>query len=159
LSSKSYEADAIKGREALRGMTGLDVGSFSYPFGHVSVASKKDVAAKMSSARTIFPGINGPTSDLNLLQANSLYGGEDQFAKAESLLAENEKQRGWLIFYTHDVRPDPSKWGCTPGLFDKTVELALKKGFPVLPVGEVVASATRSEPQTLASVRRSDSEM
>ena len=151
VSAKVYEADVMKGREALRSMTGLDCGSFSYPFGHVSVAAKKDVGAKMSSARTIFPGINGPTADLNLLRANSLYGGEDQFAKAEALLAENEKQRGWLIFYTHDVRRDPSQWGCTPGLFDKTVELALKMGFPVLPVGEVVDLATRSECESKTS--------
>jgi peptidoglycan/xylan/chitin deacetylase (PgdA/CDA1 family) len=151
VSAKAYEADALKGREALRSMTGLDCGSFSYPFGHVSVAAKKDVGAKMTSARTIFPGINGPTADLNLLRANSLYGGEDQFAKAELLIAENDKQRGWLIFYTHDVRRDPSEWGCTPGLLDKTVELVLKKGFPVLPVGEVVDLATRSESQTIAS--------
>jgi hypothetical protein len=132
-------------------MTGCDAGSFSYPFGHVSIASKRDVGARMSSGRAIFAGINGPKVDLNLLRANSLYGDTDQLAKVELLLSENEKQRGWLIFYTHDVRSDPSNWGCTPALLKRTVELTLKKGFSVLPVGEVVDMAVRSGCTSCAS--------
>jgi peptidoglycan/xylan/chitin deacetylase (PgdA/CDA1 family) len=145
VSPRVYENDAARGREVLHKIIGNDPGSFSYPFGHVSIVSKRDVGAKMKSARTIFPGVNGPTADLNLLRANSLYGGIDQLSKAESLLATNAKENGWLIFYTHDVRRDPSEWGCTPALLEETVELTLKMGFPVMPVGEVVESAVRSE--------------
>ena len=145
VSPRAYENEAAKGREVLQQMIGYDPGSFSYPFGHVSVVSKRDVGAKMKSARTIFPGINGPTADLNLLRANSLYGEVNQLSKAESLLTANKSENGWLIFYTHDVRRDPSEWGCTPALLAETVNLTLMMGFAVMPVGEVVESAVRSE--------------
>jgi hypothetical protein len=78
----------------------------------------------MDSCRGIDGGINGSTTDLNLLRANSLYGDVDQFAASESLLSENVRRGGWLIFYTHDVRLNPSPYGCTPALLDKTVSLA-----------------------------------
>ena len=41
------------------------------------------VGPKMQSCRGIFPGLNGPQVDLNLLRANHLYGDTDQFASSE----------------------------------------------------------------------------
>jgi len=141
LSTKMYERDVFRGRDVLRAVTGTDAGSFAYPYGHVPFLLKGRIGAQMSSCRSIYAGINGAATDLNLLRANSLYGDTDQLAKAESLLNANEKQCGWLIFYTHDVRLNPSPWGCTPELLERTTALAVEKGFRILPVGEVVETA------------------
>jgi peptidoglycan/xylan/chitin deacetylase (PgdA/CDA1 family) len=136
-----FERDVLTGRDAIRKMTGTDAPHFAYPFGHVSIASKKRMGTHMKSCRGIYPGINGPDADLNLLRANSIYGDMDQFGRIQSLLLENERTRGWLIFYTHDVRRCPSPFGTTPALFDMAVAMAKQKGFRIAPVGEAITIA------------------
>ncbi len=143
VSFDDFERNVLQGRDAVRRMTGSDeVDNFAYPYGHVTLASKKRLTAEFSSCRGIYPGINGPEVDLNLLRANSLYGDTDQLARAEFLLSENARRAGWLIFYTHDVQRTPSTFGCTPSLLDNVVALTLEKGLRILTVGEVVRRFT-----------------
>jgi peptidoglycan/xylan/chitin deacetylase (PgdA/CDA1 family) len=144
-----FERDVLLGRDAIRRMTGCDAGSFAYPYGHIAVASKKRLGEQMDSCRSIYGDINGPVADLNLLRANSLYGEADQCATVESLLLENERQSGWLILYTHDVRQSPSPFGCTPALLEKAIEMTLEKGFRISPVTEVVRLASQANSETL----------
>jgi hypothetical protein len=40
-------------------------------------------------------------------------------------LIEAAASNAWLIFYTHDVDERPRKYGCTPGLFEAALEIAL----------------------------------
>lgn len=130
----AFEQDVTRGREAIRELTGSDAANFAYPYGHVSVKAKRRIGSRMSSARGIYGGVNAPVADLNLLRANSLYGDIDQSPAVEALLTENRARQGWLIFYTHDVRPNPSPFGCTPALFDRAVALAEKSVSAILPV-------------------------
>ena len=139
-----FEKDVLRGRDAIQALTGCDASDFAFPYGHVTLESKKRLGRQMNSCRGIYSGINESPIDLNLLRANSLYGDVDQFARAESLLAENEKLGGWLIFYTHDVRREPSPFGCTPDLLDKIVARTVEKRFRIAPVGETVRQAARS---------------
>ena len=143
VSVDEFERNVLQGRDAVRRMTGSDeVDNFAYPYGHVTLASKKRLTSELSSCRGICSGINGPEVDLNLLRANSLYGDTDQLARTDILLSENAIRSGWLILYTHDVQSTPSPFGCTPSLLDNVVALALEKGFQVLTVGEVVRRLT-----------------
>jgi len=130
VSGKAFEQDVLRGRDEIRKLTGCDACNFSYPFGHVGLNLKK----------SIYGGINGPDADLNLLLANSLYGDMDQFDRAERLLTENAERRGWLIFYTHDVRKDPSPFGCTPRLLEMVLSRAVEKGFHISTAREAVES-------------------
>ena len=132
-----FEEDVCKGRVAICDFTGHDAVNFSYPYGHVSLAAKRAIGAGMSSCRGTYGGLNGSMTDLNLLRANSLYGGIDRFAEFEALVMDNERQKGWLIFYTHDVRSHPSPFGCTPQLLDRMVSLTLERGFSVRPVEKI----------------------
>jgi len=145
VSSDVFEQDVLQGRDAIQIMTGCDAGNFSYPFGHVAVMLKKKIGAQMKSCRSIYSGVNGPVVDLNLLRANSLYGDMGQLGVAEELLQKNKNERGWLIFYTHDVRPNPSPFGCTPSLLGTVIETALEKGFSIVPVAEAVSRALQVE--------------
>ena len=140
VSFKAFEADVVKGRETLRVMTGRDPLNFAYPFGHVSFVAKRKIGAKMKTCRGIYGGLNGPNPDLNLLAANSLYGDVDGVATYESLISANQQSNAWLIFYTHDVRDNPSPFGCTPALLEKVVALAVARGLHVAPVQEVANS-------------------
>ena len=138
---RTFRDDVRKGDAELRNVAGLSPSAnFAYPFGDVTLAAKRVLGEHMTSCRGVFGGLNGPRVDLNLLRANSLYGDASQMARVERLLRENEKQGTWLIFYTHDVRPNPSPYGCTPELLERAARLAAGSKAKVVPVAEVLAS-------------------
>jgi hypothetical protein len=93
----------------------------------------------LTSSRSNFAGFNGPDVDLNLLKANRLYGDIDRARSLEELILENVARRSWLIFYTHDIRPGPSIYGCTPAFFESAVSFAARSGSRILTVQEVLA--------------------
>jgi peptidoglycan/xylan/chitin deacetylase (PgdA/CDA1 family) len=132
--------DVRKGQCAIAELAGQPVSRhFAYPYGEVSLAAKQAVGKEMESCRGTYGGVNGPEVDLNLLRANPLYGGIDRLSSVRQLLEPNEKSNGWLIFYTHDVRPEPSPYGCTPELLEATVRAAMERSFKVLPVMQALA--------------------
>jgi hypothetical protein len=105
----------------------------------VTVAGKRMVGQEVCSARGAWGGCNGPEIDLNLLRANKLYGGMEQLTRIQQLILENERRQGWLIFYTHDVQPTPSPYGCDPELLKSVVAFAAPHAARILPVKDVVA--------------------
>jgi hypothetical protein len=82
--------------------------------------------------------LNGPEIDLNLLRANSLYGNLDRAEAAKKLIRENEKQGYWLIFYSHDVAAQPSRFGCTPALLHEVCSFAAERGARFMTVAQVM---------------------
>jgi peptidoglycan/xylan/chitin deacetylase (PgdA/CDA1 family) len=137
-----YRDEVSRGHRALVDLLGPAVSSnFSYPFGDLTAGVKKSVSLQTQSSRGIFGGLNGPVVDLNLLAANSLYGGMEQLAAAQALLDQNAKFKSWLIFYAHDVQPNPSPWGCTPALFEQVVRAALDSGARIATVAQMTTAA------------------
>jgi peptidoglycan/xylan/chitin deacetylase (PgdA/CDA1 family) len=141
VSASTFLADVQKGRQAIGELTGKsDSGNFAFPFGDFTLRAKKLVGADAVSCRSTWKGFNGPDVDLNLLRANSLYGGCDESVMVQKLILDNERKNGWLIFYSHDVRETPSRFGCTPALLEFAVSCALQTSARVLTVAEVVAN-------------------
>ena len=64
--------------------------------------------------------------------------GPDGEAVARKWLAEAKARKAWLILYTHDVRPDPSPWGCTPETLARLIDTAVADGFQVVTVREAM---------------------
>jgi peptidoglycan/xylan/chitin deacetylase (PgdA/CDA1 family) len=116
--------------------------NFAYPYGDVMLSVKKELGPRMKSCRGTCDGLNGPDVDLNLLRANRLYGGLHQLEAAKRLIAENERRRGWLIFYSHDVVNDPSRFGCTPELLEEVAGFAADHSAGILTVANVVSKLT-----------------
>jgi peptidoglycan/xylan/chitin deacetylase (PgdA/CDA1 family) len=145
----AFQEDVRKGHQALREFASSRVSeNFAYPFGEATVAAKKAVGTEMMSCRGVYPGVNGPDVDLNLLNANLLYGDIENLGEVEQLVRENERQKGWLIFYTHDVCRKPSLYGCTPELLEAACRIACEHA-QALPVGEVIrAFRGRATPAT-----------
>lgn len=136
---RNFEIDVQKARLALHELSGAeDSGNFAYPYGHVTVNSKKNLGTKVRSCRSTVNGINTSPVDLNLLRANPLYGDVDVLDRVERLFRQNEERRGWLIFYSHDVRPAPSKFGCTPELLESAVAFTAKHNSRILTVSEAL---------------------
>jgi peptidoglycan/xylan/chitin deacetylase (PgdA/CDA1 family) len=148
LSLAAFKDDVRKGVRALEPFAGSAPTNFAYPYGHVTVRSKKYLGPELTSSRSTVPGLNGPNVDLNLLRANRLYGGDEQIAHVERLIQENLQKKAWLIFYTHDIRPNPSEYGCTPQLFEFAVKAAAQSGARILTVQNVLAELGMGIPET-----------
>ena len=131
--------DVQMGMKAMERIGVPDSSNFAYPYGHATLRSKKNLGPVFASSRSVIPGLNGPEIDLNLLLANRLYGGADQCPLVEDLILRNEREKSWLIFYTHDVRPNPSEYGCTPGLFEYAVARVVRGGSRILTVRQALA--------------------
>jgi peptidoglycan/xylan/chitin deacetylase (PgdA/CDA1 family) len=154
-SLSNYCKDVERGSQAVKKTNRVDSVNFAYPFGHLSLLTKRDLAGTVASARSIFPGFNGPEIDLNLLRANSLYGGMEAAKQAEALIAENAKRKTWLIFYTHDVSSNPSPYGCTPARLEAAVYCAAQSGSRILTVREVLSEMGIQNGNPAGHVRQS----
>jgi peptidoglycan/xylan/chitin deacetylase (PgdA/CDA1 family) len=139
VSLAAFRNDVQDGIKALERLVGYNSTNFAYPYGHATLRSKKALSAVLASARSVIPGFNGPEIDLNLLLAHRLYGDVEMSHQVEDLIVQNEKQRTWLIFYTHDVRPNHSEYGCTPALLEFAVSRAAKSGNRILTVEQALA--------------------
>jgi peptidoglycan/xylan/chitin deacetylase (PgdA/CDA1 family) len=103
---------------------GFASANFAYPYGSVSLAAKRALAAIFVSCRSIRPGINAGPIDFADLKANAIYHHTFDAERTMQLIDRNRACGGWLIFYTHDVRRSPSPYGCTPHELDAVVAYA-----------------------------------
>jgi peptidoglycan/xylan/chitin deacetylase (PgdA/CDA1 family) len=136
---EEFLKDVNRGEHAIQDWIDFETANnFAYPYGDVTVSVKKQLGPRMKSCRGTFGGLNGPDVDLNLLRANRLYGGIDQSEVAKRLIVENEKRRSWLLFYSHDVADNPSRFGCTPALLEEIVSFSADHGSKIMTVAGVI---------------------
>jgi len=112
--------------------------SFAYPFGMISVPSKLTLGHRYPGLRGIKVGINRGRIDLSHLRVQELYDVAQDAASIGALLDDILRQPGWIIFYSHDVKVDPTSIGCSPALFGTAVAAVRERGIEVLPVIEVL---------------------
>ena len=137
---RDYDDDLAANAAALaRTVPGLVPHSFSFPFGSVTPATKRDAAARHATCRGTESGVVRGTADLALLPANRLYSASVPLSQVDAMVADVRARGGWLIFYTHDVAAAPSGWGCTPGYFAEVVAAVGRAGLAVRPVGAAAA--------------------
>jgi peptidoglycan/xylan/chitin deacetylase (PgdA/CDA1 family) len=113
-----------------RVLTSYGVRNFAYPYGLTDLRVKRLLRGCYDSCRGIFPGINGSETDLNHLKANAIYSSRT-LDRPLDLIEENLRVRGWLIFYTHDVRPEPSQAGVSVDDFEKLIQAVVASGMKV----------------------------
>lgn len=97
-------------------------GNFSYPYGEQTKKAKKIVSKFFKTSRGIDHGINKNKIDLHNLKSVKLYERLHSIDKIFSILEDFDKSGGWLVFYTHDVKFDFSRYGCSPEYFEKVVQ-------------------------------------
>jgi peptidoglycan/xylan/chitin deacetylase (PgdA/CDA1 family) len=112
--------------------------SFAYPFGMISVPAKLALMRRYPALRGIKVGTNNGLIDLAHLQVQELYDVSHDGTSIDRVLDEAERRRGWVIFYTHDVRNDPTSIGCSPRFFAKVVDKVRRRGIAVEPVIETL---------------------
>ena len=147
--SHVYEAAIIENQQALTEvLPGALFQTFAYPHSAPRLAVKK-VAARhfrccrgggMKAGRYLHrhaaggQTFNCGVADLNYLCAFFLEMSRDNPQAVKSLIDQNARAPGWLIFATHDVCAAPSPFGCTSDFFEQVVQWSMASGARILPV-------------------------
>jgi peptidoglycan/xylan/chitin deacetylase (PgdA/CDA1 family) len=134
-SPGEIDADEARNTEALQALGLTPPLTFAYPFGEVSVRAKQTLGRRFGLLRALHHGVIGQGADLNQAPAVGVEGLDGE-AVASRWMDEAARSNAWVILYTHDVRPDPSPWGCTPQALGRLVEKALTGGFEVVTVAD-----------------------
>jgi len=137
-----FEASILENQRALtRILPGTRFETMSYPISFPRPGTKRRAGRHFSACRGGSQTINVGTIDLNHLRAFFLEQSRDRPDVIRAMIDRNRTQRGWLILVTHDVRSEPSPFGCTPRFFEDVVRWAVESGAKVLPVGRALAQA------------------
>ncbi len=117
--------------------------TFAYPYGAVSLRTKRLASEEFAACRGVWPGVNVNRADLALLRCVCL---EPHILAERSISAwieETVRVKGWLVFLTHDVSENPTAFGVTPQLLEQAVTTAMSHGCIVLPVKDALRVASR----------------
>lgn len=132
-SRAQIERDMASNRKLFAEQFDQSLTSFAYPYGIVTLGAKFAASAQYACARGTREGINRYVTDLTQLKTISIYHGLS-LDRARALIEKTRRSRGWLIFYTHDLQPQPSPFGCTSDQFEKIVKLVYDSGCNVLTI-------------------------
>jgi peptidoglycan/xylan/chitin deacetylase (PgdA/CDA1 family) len=108
--------------------------SLSYPISWPRPETKRRIGDHYECARGGGQTLNIGMTDLNFLKAFFIEQSRDDFAAIRQTIEANARNGGWLIFATHDVCDAPTRFGCTPGLFERVVDCAARSKAAILPV-------------------------
>ena len=129
-----YIADIEKNQEALKALGLPPSRHFAYPFGHVNPRIKRALTSKFKTLRGVVRS-RFSKQDAHLLNAVRIYSGAD-LSEALQKIKSAKTTPQWLNFYTHDVRENPSHFGCTPTEFKKIVSAVKEAGLRVMTVDD-----------------------
>ena len=147
LSDAALAADLSRNAEFLKPfLNGAAPASYAFPFGAVSLRTKRDIARRYSCARGVHPGINAGRADLAQLRSVSLerYLWDEGGIARE--IARAKQAKGWIVFATHEVAQDASRYGSTPAMLEHVLKKLAESGIEVLPVREALSVALGGTP-------------
>lgn len=136
-TAKAEYMDSVrKNKEAIdKLLPGLEFTTFAYPKSGATLPVKCELQKRFLCCRGGGQKANIGTADLNLLSAYFLDRRQNQgFEPIKQIIDYNALHKGWLIFATHDISDNPSPFGCSSELFQKTVEYSAKSGAILLTV-------------------------
>ena len=108
--------------------------TFAYPYGYYGTAAKLRLQNRFAACRGINPGVNTGRIDLGLLKAVAIPHDAVGDAWIAPWLEQVRATNGWLILFTHDVRCNPGRFGCTPDLLSATIDAIQSAGIEILPL-------------------------
>jgi len=111
--------------------------TFAYPYGEATPALKKALETRFKGARGIKSNSHESSVDLNQFGSNRLYAGQD-FEILQSQIKALKNTPGWMTIFTHDVRENPSAFGCTPAQLHETIKAVKDCGAVVMTVADAI---------------------
>jgi peptidoglycan/xylan/chitin deacetylase (PgdA/CDA1 family) len=131
----SFEAAILENRQSLEKLVpATSFKTLSYPISVPRVQTKRRVSKYFACCRGGGQTFNMGTADLNNLSAFFLEQSRENPDAIKRMIDENGRAKGWLIFAIHDISESPTRWGCTPALFEDVVRYSINSGSQVLPV-------------------------
>lgn len=146
-SSAEYERSVERNRTAFTALSAqVPPLTHSYPISYPRPATKRRLARRFVGSRAGGQALNCGVVDLNHLSSFFLEQSRDDFGAVERLIAANAARRGWLIFSTHDVVASPTRFGCTPEFFARTIAASVASGAKLVTMAEALTllGASRS---------------
>jgi peptidoglycan/xylan/chitin deacetylase (PgdA/CDA1 family) len=142
LDAESLAAEIERNRRYFRSLDpSIKVENFAYPFGYGAFVRKRQLATAFQSCRSIVPGVNSGTVDLQFLRAMPLIDRRMDRDGIERAFDEAQTNNGWLIFYSHDVADAPSPYGSSAALMNHALQAASRRQIPVLNMAEALLCA------------------
>jgi glycosyltransferase involved in cell wall biosynthesis/peptidoglycan/xylan/chitin deacetylase (PgdA/CDA1 family) len=142
-----FEDEIVRNRLALSELVpNASFKTFSYPISVPRARTKYRVSKFFTCCRSGGQTFNIGKTDLNYLSAFFLEQSRDKPEIIKSLIDQNRRAGGWLIFATHDICKDPTRWGCTPEFFEEIVRYAVNSGARILPVSQAYQLLHASSP-------------
>ncbi|HEU0119615.1 MAG TPA: polysaccharide deacetylase family protein [Bryobacteraceae bacterium] len=117
--------------------------TFSFPKSVPRAITKWKVGHRFECCRGGGQTFNAGTADLNYLRAYFIEQARGDFAAVKQIIDRNRDANGWLIFATHDVCDNPTRFGCTPGFFEAVVRYAAGSAVQVMPVLQALHTLQR----------------
>lgn len=137
-SEVEIRAQCARNQAFLKAHGAAQVRSFAYPYGNVDLTAKRALVASGMALRAISAGTNRESADLGMLKACGLQDDQGGVRRALKELASLKRSDGWLIIFTHDVRPDPSLWGVTPEVYQHLLQAVAASGAEIVTVAEML---------------------
>lgn len=132
ISADEFAADIARNHALLKGIEpSLTLENFAYPYGYANFAWKRRLKSCFRSSRGIRPRINHGTVDAQSLHSLPLVNREIDEGQIDRAFEEAARRKGWLIFYSHDVRVGPSDYGCSPKLLRHALNAAKRFGVRI----------------------------
>lgn len=136
-AATEFEASILRNREALQKyLPGTSFKTFSYPISCPQPATKRRIAKYFDCCRGGGHTFNVGSIDLNFVKSCFLERVAGDFGLVSACINANSRARGWLILTTHDISENPSRFGCTPGFFERAVEQAKRSGASIVTISE-----------------------
>jgi peptidoglycan/xylan/chitin deacetylase (PgdA/CDA1 family) len=130
-----FEQSILRNLDALSQIVpGAPCRTLAYPISNPSPGNKLRAGRHFVCCRGGGQTFNSVHVDLNNLRAFFLEQSRDHPDVIEQLVDRNADARGWLIFATHDVSQNPTRFGCSTALFERIVRYVVRSGVTILPV-------------------------
>lgn len=131
----ALRADLDRNKAALAALApGFMPRNFAYPYNAGSFRHRNELTRRYRSARGGLGGINRGPTDRTFLRGVPLQQPESSIAALHAVVDELIKRPGWLIFFGHDIAPNPTPFGCTPESFAALVAHVRARGCAILTV-------------------------
>lgn len=137
--SGRFEESLLANAQALRRLLPYTrFATMSYPISAPRPGIKQRAERWFTACRGGGQTLNIGAVDLNYLRAFFLEQARDSPDSIWEIVDRNTIEGGWLIFATHDVSAQPTRFGSTPEFFEKVVKRAVDSGAKILPISQAL---------------------
>lgn len=136
MSLERFKLDIARNQSELAELGLPKSETFAYPYGETYPSLKKAMEEKFKGSRGINKKIHTNMVDLNQIGSLPLY--TDTIDSAIEAVKSISQTGGWLTFFTHDVRDNPSDYGCTQDTMRRIIEAVKDTDADVMTIKDAI---------------------